>query len=51
MLWVGDFQPAPYLGRIRVEGQYVLPELLQDNRQPRLEQLGLIDVTAMAKTT
>jgi hypothetical protein len=45
---IGDSQATPYLRRICIESQYVLAELLQHNRQPRLEPLRLLDVPAMA---
>src|SRR3984893_9976538 len=50
MLWVGDSQATPYLRHVSIEGQDVFPELLQDIRQPRLEQFRLITVAAMAYT-
>ena len=45
---LGNSQTAPYLRCICVEGQYVLAKLLKHIRQPRLEQLRLRDVAAMA---
>jgi hypothetical protein len=45
---IGDSQATPHLRRICVESQYVLAELLQHNRQPRLEPLRLLDIPAMA---